>query len=207
MAIIACINCYNDWPLIKGCVESIYDQADRIIAVDGKYKDFPNDKWYSTDGTIEYLSSLEKVELVFAADLYEADKRNVYMDMLESGDTVLILDGDEYVEGSIKKLDKGIDIGLVKLGEPEGKYKRLATRFFKYRKGLRHNGIHFILEYNYRWFNNRCNAVNGFKEKKVNTFEIIHLARKRSRTRKFQKEQYKKAARKREQQFKTMAYE
>jgi len=194
-------------PILKQCVESVYDQVDRIIAVDGKYKDFPNSKWYSTDGTIEYLSSLEKVELVFSADLFEADKRNIYMDMLEAGDTALILDGDEYVEGSIKKLDKGIDIGLVKLGEPEGKYKRLATRFFKYRKGLRHNGIHFILEYNYRWFNNRCHAVNGFKDKNINTFKINHLHRKRSRTRKEQKEKYRLSARARESQFKIMPYE
>ncbi len=205
---VVCINCYNDWPLIKGCVESVINQADRIIAVDGKYRDFPDGSQYSTDGTIEYLSSLDKVELYFAADLFEADKRNVYMDMLSSGDTVLVLDADEYVEGTIKKLPRGTDIGLVKLGEPDRRiHKRLATRFFRYRKGLRHNGIHFILEVDGKWFNNRCNAVNGFKEKKINTFEIMHLTRKRSRVRKVLKEEYKKTARSREEQFKIMPYE
>lgn len=194
-------------PLLKLCVESVYNQVDRIIAIDGKYKDFPNYNWYSTDGSIEYLLSLEKVELVFAADLYEANKRNVYMDMLDPGDTVLVLDGDEYVEGKINRLDKWTDIGLVKLGEPGGKYKRLATRFFRYRKDLRHNGIHFILEAGGKWFNNRCHAVNGFKEKNINTFKINHLHRKRPKTRKEQKAEYRISCRAREGQFKIMPYE
>jgi hypothetical protein len=193
--------------MITDCVGSVYNQVDRIIAVDGRYIDFPNDSRYSTDGTVEFLAGLEKVELVFSADLFEADKRNVYMDMLKDGDTVLVLDGDEYIEGNIRELGKRIDIGLVLLGEPFGRHKRLATRFFRYRKGLRHNGIHFIMEIAGRWFNNRCHAVNGFKDKNINTFKINHLHRKRSRTRKEQKEKYRLSARARESQFKIMPYE
>jgi hypothetical protein len=194
-------------PILKQCIESVYDQVDKIIAVDGKYKDFPNYSWYSTDGTIEYLSSLDKVELVFAADLFEDDKRNVYMDMLKTGDTVLVLDGDEVVEGNIRKLPLGTDIGLVQLGEPNRKYKRLATRFFKYRRGLRHNGIHFIITIDGKWFNNRCHALNGFRERNINTFKIDHLHRLRGRTRKEQKQLYRASARARECQFKIMPYE
>jgi len=194
-------------PILKKCVESVYEQVDRIIAVDGRYKDFPGDFWYSTDGTIEYLLSLDKVEFIFAADLYEAEKRNIYMDMLNAGDTVLILDGDEIVQGCIRKLDKNTDIGLVFLGEPGQRYKRLATRFFKYRKHLRHNGIHFILEIKGKWFNNRCHAVNNFKDKNINTFKIHHLHRKRNKTRKELKEIYKLSARSRELQFKIAPYE
>jgi hypothetical protein len=194
-------------PILKRCIESVYDQVDKIIAVDGKYKDFPNYSWYSTDGTIEYLLSLDKVELIFAADLFEDDKRNVYMNMLKNGDTTLVLDGDEVVEGNIRKLPLGIDIGLVRLGEPNRKYKRLATRFFKYRKGLHHNGIHFIMVIDGKWFNNRCHAVNGFKEKNINSFKIDHLHRLRGRMRKEQKQIYRMSARARECQFKIMPYE
>ncbi len=205
--IVVCVNCYNDMPLIVDTIGSIYDQADRIICVDGRYRDFPSGYWYSTDGTIEFLSGLDKVELVFAANLFEADKRNVYMDMLSDGDTVLVLDGDEVVDGIIHKLEKA-DIGLVRLGHPsENNPKRLATRFFKYQKGLRHNGIHFILEQNDKWFNNRCSALNDFRAKDINSFKIKHLTRKRSSERRFLKEQYKIAARKREEQFKTQSYE
>lgn len=205
--IVVCVNCYNDMPLIVDSIGSIYDQADRIICVDGRYRDFPSGYWYSTDGTIEFLSGLEKVELVFAAGLFEADKRNVYMDMLSDGDTVLVLDGDEVVDGIIHKLKKA-DIGLVRLGYPnENNPKRLATRFFRYKKGLKHNGIHFILEYNDKWFNNRRDALNGFRARNINSFKINHMTRKRGSERRFLKEQYKIAARKREEQFKTQSYE
>jgi len=204
--LVVCINCYNDMPILKQTVESVYSQVDRIIAVDGRYYDFPDRQPYSTDGTIEYLSGLDKVELVFSAGLFESDKRNVYMDMLNDGDTVLVLDGDEYIKGTISPL-VGADIGLVYLGQRGGSYRRIATRFFKYRKGLRHNGIHFILEYGGRWFNNRRHAVNGFKEKNINTFRIHHLNQLRPRSRKEQKEIYKQSARSRESQFKIMPYE
>jgi len=194
-------------PILKQCIESVYNQVDRIIAIDGRYKDFPGRGWYSTDGTIEYLLSLDKVELIFAADMYEADKRNIYMELLKDGDTVLILDGDEYIEGKIKKLDRTVDIGLIKLGEPGGRYKRLATRFFRYRKGLKYCGIHFILEIGGRWFNNRVHAINGFRNRNINTFKIIHLHRKRNRNRKEQKDKYRKLCRARESKYKIAPYE
>ena len=194
-------------PILKQCIESVYNQVDRIIAVDGRYKDFPGRGWYSTDGTIEYLLSLDKVELIFAADMYEADKRNVYIELLKEGDNVLILDGDEYIEGKIKKLDRTVDIGLIKLGEPGGRYKRLATRFFRYKKGLAYNGIHFILEIGGRWFNNRVHAINGFRNRNINTFKIVHLHRKRNRNRKEQKEKYRKSCRARESKYKIAPYE
>ena len=203
--ITVCINCYNDIPTIKRCIQSVYNQVDRIIAVDGKYKDFPGGSWYSTDGTIEYLHSLDKVELLFAAGLFEADKRNIYMDALNEGDTVLVLDGDEFVVGTIGELGKNIDIGLIIFGSSGN--KRLATRFFKYREGLRHNGIHFILTINGKWFNNRRRAVNGFKSKKIESFKIKHLCWKRDKKRKLYKEQYIKSARARESQYKIAPYE
>lgn len=195
-------------PTIKRCVQSVYNQVDRIIAVDGRYKDFPGNKqnWYSTDGTIEYLHSLGKVELLFGAGLFEADKRNIYMDALNEDDTTLVLDGDEFVEGRICKLDKNIDIGLVIFGAPSYR-RRLATRFFRYRKGLRHEGIHFILTINGKWFNNRRYAVSGFKSKKIESFTIQHLRWKRDKIRRFKKKEYVKSARARELKYKIAPYE
>jgi glycosyltransferase involved in cell wall biosynthesis len=207
MSLVACINCYDDMPMISDCVSSIYNKVDRIIAVDGRYRDFPHNEDYSTDGTVEYLAGLDKVELVFSANLFEADKRNVYMDMLKHGDTVLVIDGDEVVVGDIKKLPSKIDIGLINLGDPRWHYHRLATRFFKYRKGLRHKGIHFIMEYQGKWFNNRCHALNGFKECNINTFKIDHYHNLRSRHRKSKKVKYRVSCRARESKYKIAPYE
>ena len=106
---------YNDMPLIEKAIKSVYDKVDKIIAVDGRYKDFTDwtGQWYSTDGTIEFLAGLPKVELRFAANLYESDKRNEYLKGLEDGQTVMVLDADEIVEGDIPELKA--DIGLVSL--------------------------------------------------------------------------------------------
>ncbi len=74
--LIATIITYNDWPLIKNCVESIKDKVDKIIAVDGRYRDFPDTNGdYSTDGTIEYLSGINNLELVFESGIDEVVKR------------------------------------------------------------------------------------------------------------------------------------
>ena len=73
--LVGVINCYNDMPLIKNCIESIYSQVDKIIAIDGSYADFPDGSGYSTDGTIEYLTSLDKVELITTFGLSEVAKR------------------------------------------------------------------------------------------------------------------------------------
>ena len=74
--LIATIITYNDMPLIKDCIESVWDKVDKIVVVDGKFRDFPGTKKISTDGTIGYLSQIEKVEIMLTTDLTEIEKRN-----------------------------------------------------------------------------------------------------------------------------------
>lgn len=38
--LIATIITYDDFPLIKDCIESIEDKVDKIVIVDGKFEDF-----------------------------------------------------------------------------------------------------------------------------------------------------------------------
>ena len=199
----ACIVTYNDYPLIKKCIESIYNKVDKIICVDGRYKDFPDyaQGWFSTDGTIEYLLSLPKVELRFAANLYEADKRSVYLHNLNDGEAILMIDSDEVLEGNIPPLNA--DIGLVRyceLKSSRGFY--LATRFFKFRQGLHYSGIHFILETaGGKLFNNRCGAEPGFTSEEIKGFRVVHDREARDKNRKYSKIQYCKTLGQREAQY------
>ena len=66
-----CIISYNDYPLIKKCVESIIDQVDRLIIVDGRYRDFPGSSMTSTGDTKEYLNEINggKVQVIYAGNL------------------------------------------------------------------------------------------------------------------------------------------
>jgi len=113
--LVATIVTYNDMPLVKDCIESIYDKVNRIIAIDGKYIDFPGDSNISTDGTLEYLSGLNKVETVIVTNLDEVAKRNLYLGFLDEGDICFNIDTDEVLIGNIPKLDT--DIGIIMIGE------------------------------------------------------------------------------------------
>lgn len=71
--LVATIVTYNDMPLIKDCIESVRNKVDRIVVVDGKYRDFPGEENFSTDGTLEYLSGLN-IEILFSYGLDEVEK-------------------------------------------------------------------------------------------------------------------------------------
>ena len=199
--------CYNDMPLIEKAIKSVYDKVDKIIAVDGRYKDFTDwtGQWYSTDGTIEFLAGLPKVELRFAANLYESDKRNEYLKGLEDGQTVMVLDTDEIVEGDIPELKS--DIGLVRFSELNDRREmRLATRLFRYRNGMKYTGVHFIIEVDGKLFNKRTRAEDGFSSEKVDT-KIIHFASLRDEARKLYKSEYYKTLGVREAQYQRSRYD
>ena len=201
---IACIITYNDIEVIKKSIESIYHKVNEIIVVDGKYSEFIDDtiEWYSTDGTLEYLESLEKVKLLFGAGLLEHEKRNMYIDLLHDGDMVLVLDSDEVVEGNIEDLPSEIDIGLVPFIDRKN-IKYLATRLFRYRAGLRYMGVHYILQSeDGQPFNTHTRAEPPYKDIKVNSFKIKHLWHLRDDRRQLYKSRYYKTLNVRETAYK-----
>jgi hypothetical protein len=173
--IVCCINCYNDWPLIQDCVRSVYSQVDRIIAVDGRYKDFPKiDSVNSTDGTLEYLNSLDKIKVILTAELNEVEKRNKYLEDLKAGDIVLNLDADELVVGNITNLIS--DFGIIDLHDGHcNRVQKRATRFFKYRSGMLYRNVHYTLY----WKDKKINSLKmltdpDFSFEYVRDFYLIH---------------------------------
>jgi len=193
MQLVVCIITYNDWPLIKQCVDSIYDQADKIIAVDGKYDDFKGNAHFSTDGTTEYLESLDKVDLYYVSGTKELYKRNYYLQFVNEGDTVFNIDADEVVVGKIYKLD--VDWGIIDLLDSANKNHkhRRATRFFKYKNGIEYKCVHYTLYYNGRQINTSTTVVHPeFKYEIVKDFHIVHNAHLRSFARRQDKMKYYK---------------
>jgi hypothetical protein len=133
-------------PLITDCINSIIGKVDKIVCVDGSYKDWPIESDFSTDGTLEYLESIDKVELIKLAGVDEVAKRNTYLLPLNDGDTVLNLDSDEVLIGELPELKT--DFGILKLHDGHGQQVQpRATRFFKYREGMRYNLVHYTLYY------------------------------------------------------------
>lgn len=200
--LVATINCYNDMPLIKDCIESIYDKVGRIIAVDGSYDDFPDGWGSSTDGTLEYLESLDnKVDIIVTFGLSEVEKRNKYLMQLSDGDIVLNLDADEVLMGSIPPLNS--DFGIVDLQDGHSKHiQKRATRFFHYRDGMRYNYVHYTLYYQDKIINKLKEIINkDFTFEDVKTFNIIHNWHFRTDLRKYNKQIYYRKLVKKEARF------
>lgn len=187
--IVCCIITYNDFPLIKETIESIYDKVDKIICVDGSYIDFPG-SGSSTDGTIEYLDSLDKIELIATIGLSEVQKRNKYLEDLSDGDTVLNLDSDEVLIGNIPPLNS--DFGIIDLHDGHSKHiQKRATRFFKYRDGMIYNNTHCTLYWQGKIINKLHEVINkDFSFEFIKDFYVIHNWHMRSHKRQYDKSLY-----------------
>jgi len=186
--IAATIITYNDWPLIKECVESVIGKVDKIICIDGRFKDFPGDSHFSTDGTLEYLKDKVLVTLVGGFD--EVAKRNVYLDYLKDGDICLNLDADEILVGEIPKLEA--DTGIIQIGEQGDRRRhRRTNRFFRYRDGLHYWGTHKMILDKGKLFAN-LDKVGNYTSQKITEFELLHRNDLRSDKRKKDKKEYYK---------------
>jgi len=145
--LIATIITYNDTETIKDCIESIQDKVDKIIVVDGKFKDFPGSSKLSdgfTDGYLFDLQCRSKIELIRAPNYFEVEKRNIYLSYLKDGDICLNLDADEILVGDIPHLEA--DTGIIQVGEQGDRRRhRRTNRFFKYREGLHYWGTHKMI--------------------------------------------------------------
>lgn len=139
---------YNDMPLIQKCVESVIDHVDRIIAADGIFSDFPHlpeEPGYSTDGTLAYLSSLDKeVILIRAPEMQEVEKRNEYL-IAQPGDWYLHLDTDEWVENPEVMRDlPDVDFLHCPMRREDGNVSCYA-RLFRHVEGIHYEGLHHRL--------------------------------------------------------------
>ncbi|MHB8276363.1 MAG: glycosyltransferase family protein [Candidatus Humimicrobiaceae bacterium] len=190
--IVATIITYNDWPLIQSCIESIVDKVDKIIAVDGAYDDFPNDINISTDGTLEYLNSIDKVEIIMAPSLCEVAKRNLYLEPLSEGDICLNIDADEVLIGEIPELKT--DFGIVDWHDGHSKHiQRRVTKIFKYRLGMRYIHCHYTLYWNDQIVNKLNEVINkDFTSEYITSCHIIHNWHLRSSERQYYKSLYYK---------------
>ena len=132
MDTIAAYITYNDFSTIQESVKSIESKVDRIIAVDGKFKDFEGEHEISTDGTLTYLYGNDKIETHILTGVDEVAKRNYFLNFVKDGDLCLIIDADEILVGEIPDLDT--DIGQIDIFEYNDRRRhRRFNRFFRFR--------------------------------------------------------------------------
>jgi hypothetical protein len=99
------LNFYQDFDSLRRLLTSLQCCAfDLLIAVDGKYKEWPNqdDPPYSDEACYDLLCSFWpqlEVQLLAAEDMTQNQKRQIYMDEAEKHDldAIIVLDSDEYI--------------------------------------------------------------------------------------------------------------
>lgn len=199
--LIATIITYNDWPIIKDCIESIENKVDKIIVVDGKFRDFPGSSKLSDGYADGYLFDLQckgKIKLIRVPNYFEVEKRNVCLCYLNDKDTVLSIDADEVLEGNIPELDT--DIGLIDIFEFNDRRRhRRYNRFFKFREGVHYWGKHYLLlDKDNDLFTTLEHPPKKYTHKKISEFHLIHKGKLRSQQRIIDKQKYYKILQKRE---------
>ena len=201
--IVAAIITYNDIETIQECIESIENKVDKIIFVDGRFKDFPGKDLFSKDGTYEYLLSLLKKDhnkfmLIQSIEDDEVEKRNTFFDYVKDRDLCLIIDADEILKGEIPDLDT--DIGLIDIFEYNDRRRhRRYNRFFRFRDGVHFYGKHYLmLDKDGDVFTTLENEPEKYTCKKIEGFHLIHKGKMRSPQRELEKRKYYKILQKRE---------
>lgn len=118
LRIVACLNVWNDLNALKETVPTWLSCVDHIVAVDGSYN--TSGSTLSTDGTREYLQSLNKpLTLIDLPGVDQCTKRTAYFKACREGDYCFIIDADERVmkpEG-LRTLPR-LDVGWVRVVSP-----------------------------------------------------------------------------------------
>lgn len=150
MRLIFVMNVFNEANYIQKAIQSVHDVADEIWVYDGAYKQYPHEKPYSTDGTINICKKFQKVK-VFETDVEYEDqitKRSKMFENARDGDYIFKLDGDEYVtnpERIREFLDKGYDVIWGWTLSNLYSQPTMITRIFKYQQGMHYAGRHHWL--------------------------------------------------------------
>ena len=112
--VVACYIVLNEEEYIQASLESIYDFVDRIVIVEGGNDFAVKAGWCdsskrSTDYTVERIQEFPdpqgKIKLIQGSWATKVDQRNAYADLLEPGEWMLLMDGDEvFLESGLWRL-------------------------------------------------------------------------------------------------------
>ena len=97
----ACLIYYNDADFLPMMLQSLEGKVDSILAVDGKINWFPGPTILSSDGSTEILEEYGATIIGAGRWKDEMQKRSAYLTAANTNDTLLIIDSDELLHGSL----------------------------------------------------------------------------------------------------------
>lgn len=146
--IVACLNIWNDLRCLQANIDSWYPHVDHVIAVDGAYGGMGCATCASTDGTLEFLRTLAKVELIEApADgsfwVDQVFKRSQYFTRSRPGDLLWRIDADEsFTNAQAIRVAPALDVGWIRYAAPIYRRTQGIPAVFAYRPGLHYVDRH-----------------------------------------------------------------
>ena len=146
MRLIVLMSVFNEERGIAKAIESVHDVADEIWVFDGAFKEYPHEKPYSTDRTLNIARLYDKVRIFECKEAWEnqIQKRSAMFKEGREGDVFFILDGDEYVANPemIRKYSN-FDVGWGWTISNLYDQPTATVRLLKYQEGLHYAGRHY----------------------------------------------------------------
>lgn len=146
--ILGCLIFYDDGAeMVSACLQSLKRVTDRVIAIDGAYREYPHKDFRSQADTMDVVKTLAD-EVIEAKEAWkdEATKRNVYLRLKSEKDFYFFLDADEVVEGK-KPIQETLKFPIyrIKLNTLQGEIwlPGYYNRLFRH-----HNGMKYHLKHN-----------------------------------------------------------
>jgi glycosyltransferase involved in cell wall biosynthesis len=152
--LVAALNVWNDLTELRETLPRWYEAVDHVIAVDGAYLGTPVDVPYSTDGTLEFLRTLTKVELIETTTFWpdQAVKRSEYFRRGQDGDVLWVVDADEYVEDAVylRSFPGCAEVGWITCTSPLYRRAQQQPRLFRWSDALGYSERHHWVQSNGR---------------------------------------------------------
>lgn len=204
--ITQCIQAHNEEEFIGATLNSIYNEVDRIIVIEGAVENRPNstEDGHSTDRTRDIIDDFiankdpdNKVLLVSIKRPWKnlEEMKQTFLDMSTPGDWILINDADEfYKPEDIRRLRRAIDLephvqewiplfvhyyrDLKHVASPAAEWQPLHQRCFRYERGMRY--VHHPTVYDPAGRDTYFSPEYWHRRKFLNNWFIHHLGYARS---------------------------
>ena len=152
--IIGCLIFYNEEQFLSDWYKNLSPHVDRIVAIDGRFEDYPGVAVYSTDGSYAILGDKPDVTSICPAMAWPSQqlKRTAYL-VGAPGDWYVVVDADEMLENGSSLRDEidsleGTPHEFAQIKVVGHGADRLAGRVFRHQDGLQYLHRHFWLGIN-----------------------------------------------------------
>jgi glycosyltransferase involved in cell wall biosynthesis len=125
---------------MRKCLSALKGRVDKILLIDGAYKDFSHVNPYSGKDTLDVAKEYADI-LIEVTEPWEGEivKRNEYLKYVPDGDYILMLDADEVLEGELPKELTKNEYSFI---EKHSIYHEQVIQLFKKRPGMKYDQKH-----------------------------------------------------------------